>query len=151
MNPVSKLSPPVVPDPFLAEVIAQLKEQVSAQQRVISEKDARLATYAMHVQKLEEELRLERIKRYGKQSEKLSDLQLELLDREPAVASEEIATEAAAGPLPQPEPDKDGEPARKRKPHPGRNPLPAHLKRVKRLCRARRASAGAASVARRPR
>jgi transposase len=133
MNPVSKLSPPVVPDPFLAEVIAQLKEQVSAQQRVISEKDARLATYAMHVQKLEEELRLERIKKYGKQSEKLSDLQLELLDREPAVASEEIATEAAAGPLPQPELEKDGEPARKRKPHPGRNPLPAHLKRVEEI------------------
>ncbi len=42
---------------------------------------------------------MERIKKYGKQSEKLGDLQLELLDLEPAVSSDEIEAEVASGPL----------------------------------------------------
>ena len=98
MNPASKSSVPAVLDPVVAAIIAQLQEKVTAQQQVITEKNARLRTYEMHVQKLEEALRLERIRKYGKQSEKLSDLQLELLDGEPAVSSEEIEAEAASGP-----------------------------------------------------
>jgi transposase len=47
----------------------------------------------MRAQKFEEELRLKRIKKYGKQSEKLSDYQLLLLDLEPAVSSEEVTAE----------------------------------------------------------
>lgn len=103
MDSASNSSLPAVLDPVAAAIIAQLQQKVAAQAQVISEKDARLATYEMHVQKLEEELRMERIRKYGKQSEKLSDLQLELLDGEPAVSSEEIETEAASDPLPKPE------------------------------------------------
>jgi hypothetical protein len=105
----------------------------------------------MHVQKLEEELRLERIRKYGKQREKLGDLQLELLDYEPAVSSDELETEVASGPLPAAAQEKTGEtPRRKNKQHPGRNELPAHLERIKRSSPARPSSADAASAAPRP-
>ena len=46
----------------------------------------------LKIQALTEELRLERIKRYGHKSETLSALQLELLDEEPGV------TETGVGP-----------------------------------------------------
>ncbi len=86
----------------------------------------------MHVRKLKEELRLERIRKYGKQSEKLSDLQLELLDLEPAVSSEEIEAELAGGSLNEEQEQRNAAAAqqKKRKPHPGGNELPAHLERV---------------------
>jgi len=54
----------------------------------------------LKIQVLEERLRQQRIEKYGKQSETLSDLQFELLDGEPAVSSNEIESEAAGGPLP---------------------------------------------------
>ena len=132
MNPASKPSLPAALDPVIAAIIAQLQEKVTAQEQVITEKNARLRTYEMHVQKLEEALRLERVNKYGKQSEKLSDLQLELLDHEPAVSGDEIETEAASGPLPEAEQERTGErtPRRKNQQHPGRNELPAHLERI---------------------
>jgi len=74
-------------DPVVAAIIAQLKQEMK---QAISAKDQIIALSEMRIQKLEEELRLERIKKYGKQSEKLSDLQLNLLDLEPAVSSDEI-------------------------------------------------------------
>ena len=52
----------------------------------------------MKIQRLKEELRLERIRKYGKRSERLSDLQLELLGDEPAVSSEEIEAESKRDP-----------------------------------------------------
>ena len=61
------------PDPVVAAIIAQLKEKVAAQERVIGEKDAELMrsrhalqTSELHIEKLKEALRLERIKKYGK-------------------------------------------------------------------------------------
>jgi len=87
MNPAYKSSFPVVLDPVVAAVMAQLEEQVEAKDRVIATKDQIIAQSELKIQKLEEALRLERIKKYGKQSEKLSDLQLQLLDIEPAVSS----------------------------------------------------------------
>jgi len=83
------------------------------------------------VLKLKEELRLERILKYGKRSEKLSDMQLQMLDLEPAVSSEEIESEIKRGPLPNSgQNDTQDNKPRKRKQHPGRNELPAHLERV---------------------
>jgi transposase len=89
----------------------------------------------MKIQKLVEELRLERIKKYGKQSEKLSDLQLQLLDLEPAVSSEEIAARSNAAryrnrPRATTRPTSSGA---ARQNHPGRNELPAHLERVDKI------------------
>src|ERR1035441_9369175 len=98
-NPASKSTLPAVIDPVVAVVMEQLEEQVEVQDRVIKEKDRALAAAEAIIQKLVEALRLERIKKYGSQSEKLSDLQLQLLDLEPAVSSDEIASEVASGPL----------------------------------------------------
>ncbi len=80
MNPASKSSLPVITDPVIAAMVAQLKQENALYKQSIS-------IYEMKVQKLEQELRLERIRKYGKYSEKLSDLQLQLLDLEPGVSS----------------------------------------------------------------
>lgn len=112
----------------------QLQQRVEAKDRVIAEKDQALAAAETIIQQLKEALRLERIRKYGKQSEKLSDLQLDLLDREPAVSSEEIETEASSGPLPDVGEKAGAEtPRRKNKDHPGRNELPAHLERIEEI------------------
>ena len=99
MNPAVKSILPAVLDPVVAAAMEQLRDKVEAKDRVIAEKNQALAAADAIIRQLKEALRLERIRKYGKQSETLSDLQLELLDREPAVSSEEIETEAAGGPL----------------------------------------------------
>ena len=135
MNPASKPSSPLTLDPVAAAIIAQLREKVAEQQAQIVRAKQALATSELHVQKLAEELRLERIRKYGKPSEKLTDLQLELLDREPAVSSDEIQSEIACGPLP--DSSENSKPAEKqpraRRLHPGRRTLPAHLPRVEQI------------------
>ena len=93
MNPASKSPLSVVLDPVAAAIIAQLKQQLEAKDQEIMRGQQALATTEMLVLKLKEELRLERIRKYGKRSEKLSDLQLQMLDLEPAVSSEEIESE----------------------------------------------------------
>ena len=96
-----------------SEQIAQLKQQL---------------TWAeLKIQVLEERLRLERIKKYGPASEKLSDAQLDLLDLEPGVSNVEVQAESAREPLPAPKPKTN------RRPHPGRQELPADLPRVERV------------------
>jgi transposase len=79
----------------------------------------------LKIQALEEKLRLERIKKYGPASEKLSDAQLELLEWEPGVSNVEVQAESEREPLPAVE--------RKKRPHPGRQELPAGLPRVERV------------------
>ena len=76
----------------------------------------------------DEMIRLMRIEKYGRKSEKLSDEQLSLLETEPGVQPSEIDTEADQA-------DKEaGKPRRKRRnPQPGRIELPAHLPRVEEL------------------
>jgi hypothetical protein len=108
MNPAFKSSLPVALDPIATAILAQLKEKVATQEQALAKKDAQLmraqqalTLSELKIQKLVEELRLERIKKYGKQSETLSDLQLQMLDLEPAVSSEEIAAESQRGPLPE--------------------------------------------------
>ncbi len=140
MNPFAKSCLLAVLDPVVAAVLEQLEEQVEAKDRVISansrviaEKTQALAAAAAIIQQLKEALRLERTHKYGKQSEKLSDLQLELLDLEPAVSSDEIETEIASGPLPEQEKAGETETRSKRKPHTGRNELPAHLERIEEI------------------
>jgi transposase len=142
MNPASKFTLPALLDPVVAAAMEQLQEKVEAKDQALSEKDAELARSRQAlaaaeaiIQQLKEALRLERVKKYGKQSEKLSDLQLELLDGEPAVSSDEIEAEAASGPLPEAEQKKaaEGTPRRTNQPHPGRNQLPAHLERVEEI------------------
>jgi transposase len=95
---------------------------VDLQQQVVS-LERELQWARLKIQVLTEELRLERIKKYGPQSETLSWLQLALLEQEPGVTGEEVEAEAKREPLPS-------APARERKPHPGRQALPKHLPRV---------------------
>ena len=82
----------------------------------------------LKIQKLEEELRQERIARFGPRSEKLSDLQLALLDEEPSVTTEEVAAEGERTSETVKTPPA-AETKRERTAHPGRQPLPAHLPR----------------------
>ena len=75
---------------------------------------------------LKEHIRLLLLSKYGAKSEKLSDAQLNLLEAEPGVSREEVASEAA-----QPKREKLLKP---RAAH-GRAPLPAHLPRVEETVR----------------
>ena len=83
----------------------------------------------MKIRVLEEELRQERIRRMGPHSEKLSDLQLELLQFEPLVTADEVEAEAGRSPFLAPG---AGSTARKpeTKAHPGRQKFSASLRRV---------------------
>ena len=87
-----------------------------------------LAWAHLKIQALQEELRQERILKYGPRSETLSDLQLKLLDQEPGVTREEVEAEARREPI-------VNLPPRERKPHPGRQRLPEHLPRVEEVIR----------------
>jgi transposase len=80
----------------------------------------KFAEYKVRV--LEERLRLIRIEKYGPGSEKLSDLQLELLELEPGVSSLEVQAESQRAQLELP--------LKKARKHPGRQELPADLPRV---------------------
>lgn len=139
MNPASSSPLPEITDPVIAALIAQLRQDNESYKRS-------LALSEMRVQKLEQELRLERIRKYGTHSEKLSDLQLRLLDLEPGVSSVEIEAESRREPLPDTttseEPGTKRKRARRR--HPGRNEFPAHLERVEEIiaCSAEQCTCG---------
>ena len=81
----------------------------------------------LRIQALEEQLRLERIAKYGPGSEKLNSAQLELLELEPGVSREEVEAESKREPPPTDESRKN------RKKHPGRQELPPELPRVERV------------------
>ena len=93
----------------------------------ISDLQKRLRWAEMKIQLLEEQLRLERIEKYGPGSEKLSSAQLELLELEPGVSGQEVEAESKREPLPA------AEPAMSPKKHPGRQELPEELTRVERV------------------
>ena len=96
-----------------AEQIAQLRQQ--------------LHWAELKIQVLEERLRLQLIAKYGPASEKLNDAQLELLEQEPGVSHTEVQAES----------ERAAEPVtagpRERRPHPGRQELPAHLPRREKI------------------
>lgn len=128
-------------DPVVAAILTQLQQQIETQAQQLDEQakkiagDARELDYARRkIEVLEERLRLARIAKYGKQSEKLSDLQLELLELEPGVSSQEVEAESERGPLTWPsaaaKEKTERKPARK---HPGRQTLPGHLERIEKI------------------
>ena len=100
---------------------------VSDPQLRIVQLESELKWAHLKIQVLEEKLRQQRIRMLGPQSETLSNLQLELLaDEEPSATSDEVAAEAKREPI-------QCKPARERKPHPGREPLPESLPRVEKV------------------
>src|SRR5713101_345553 len=72
------------------------------------------------------------IEKYGAGSEKLSNLQLEMLEQEPGVSQAEVQAESERPTLAGDAVDVAGY-QRKRRPHPGRQSLPAELPRVERV------------------
>src|SRR5246127_2073364 len=154
MNPTSKSPLAAALDPVMAAVLEQLRsemrQEVEAKDRIIAEKSQALFAAEAIIQQLKEALRAERVARYGKSSEKLSDLQFQLLDLEPGVSSDEIEQEVASGPLPECPGDtqENRTPTEKqqraRRNHPGRNELPAHLERVEQIiaCTAEQCTCG---------
>jgi transposase len=125
------------PDPILAEIVAQLHaqvakrdQQIADRDQLLSRKNQALALAEIKIKVLEERLRLDRIARYGKRSETLSDLQLQLLDLEPGVSSEEVAAESEREPLKPPPAQDNTSSSKPRRKHPGRQQLPSHLARV---------------------
>lgn len=81
----------------------------------------------LKIQVLQDRLRLQRIKKYGPASDKLSDAQLQLLTEEPGVSRDEVEAESRREALPAPRE------RRERRPHPGRQTLPPELPRVERV------------------
>ena len=69
--------------------------------------------------------RLDLLEKYGPAGEKLSDEQLELLEREPGVSSAEVEAESERAQLKLP--------LKALKKHPGRRELPAHLPRIEKI------------------
>jgi transposase len=129
--PSSAPSTPIPDSSSHADLLEQLKTQVP--EALFAAVSGRLNAYAhelaysqLKIQILEERLRLQRIEKYGPSSEKLSSLQLELLEQEPGVSREEVIAESnREAPPPTSE--------RKKRPHPGRQTLPADLPRVERV------------------
>jgi len=100
---------------------------VSDPQFRIAQLESELKWAHLKIQVLEEKLRQQRIRLLGPHSETLDNLQLELLaDEEPSATSDEVAAEAQRQPITR-------KPARERKPHPGREPLPESLPRVDKI------------------
>lgn len=99
--------------------IEELKQQLDSTQQ-------RLQYAELKVQMLEEQLRRQRIAKYGPSSEKLATLQMELLEEEPGVSDVEVEAESQRERLP---------PVRTQRKHPGRQSLPADLPRVERVIR----------------
>ena len=99
MNPASKSPLSAVHDPVAAAIIAQLQQKVEEQDAQLARSQQALAAADSVIQQLKDALRLERIQKYGKRSETLSDLQLQLLDLEPAVSSDEIDAESRRDPI----------------------------------------------------
>jgi transposase len=90
--------------------------------------EAELTRLEIEIKLLKEQLRLMRIGKYGPKSDQLSDGQLALLECEPGVVAAEIEGEAQR----TEEEKRDTGKGRKR-PHPGRAELPAHLPRIERI------------------
>ena len=110
----------------------QLKRQearIIALQSQLSAALQEVSWAKLKIQSLEEKLRQERIARFGPRSENLSDLQLLLLGEEPSVTLDEVSAEAGREPLPGTVESPAPASKRARKPHPGRQQLPAHLPR----------------------
>lgn len=103
------------------------RRAVQAEQQ--AERAERRAVWAeTRVQQLEERLRLILIEKYGPSSESLSVAQLTMFEEEPGASLDEVAAEAAREALP--EKPEAAKPKRERRPHPGRQTLPSHLRRV---------------------
>lgn len=129
MSALPPLSIPPHSDPIVVAIITQLQQQVETQAQQLQSSARELEYAQLRIRVLEEHLRLRRIAKYGPGSEKLSNLQLQLLEEEPGVSNQEVQAESEREALPPPEDEKK----RQRRKHPGRQTLPADLPRVEKI------------------
>lgn len=106
-------------------LIIGLQHELSLAHQELSIAHRELSWSRLMIEKLKADLRQQHIARFGPRSETLSDLQLSLLTEEPSVTVDEVAAEAQREPLAE----APAAPKRERKPHPGRQSLPANLPR----------------------
>lgn len=124
MNAISSV--PASPFPSDAGLIEHLKQQLCTTQQ-------RLQHAELKIQLLEERLRQRRIEKYGASSEKLSNLQLEMLEQEPGVSAAEVQAESERPVIEGDVIAVAGYARKARRCHPGRQSLPADLPRVEKV------------------
>ena len=107
--------------------------QLQSQAAQIARLQVELRLAELKIQSLEIKLAQERIARFGPRTENVTNLQLLLLDQEPSVTLDEVSAENGREPLGESAPATTTVAAHQRrphrKPHPGRQELPAHLPR----------------------
>jgi transposase len=105
---------------------------LSDAEKIIEQLQQKLQISELRVLVLEERLRQRRIEKYGAGSEKLSNLQLEMLEQEPGVSQAEVRAESERPVIAGDAVEVAGY-RRQRRPHPGRQSLPAELPRVEKV------------------
>lgn len=106
---------------------------LSEAEKLIEQLQQKLQVAELRVLVLEERLRLRRIEKYGAGSEKLSNLQLEMLEQEPGVSQAEVQAESERPVIEGDIMEVAGYQRKARRPHPGRQSLPAELPRVEKV------------------
>jgi transposase len=114
-------------------VIAPISIAGSSESEQIERLKRELEWAHLRIRALEERLRQQRIAKYGPKSEKLSDAQLELLEGEPGVSTDEIEAESQCEPVAAASSGEAESKAGKVRRHPGRQQLPAHLPRIEQV------------------
>ncbi len=113
-----------LPEP-VRQAILDLRAQVESQDKVIRERDQKIADQQKLLQIQSEKIRWFNLKLWGPKGEKLSPNQTLMLLEEGSVTEKEVEQEAAQAPIASPAPK-----ARAARPnHPGRDKLPEHLER----------------------
>src|ERR1700745_3681402 len=110
-------------------LFASLSGTVATYEKQLAATRGELQYARLQIQVLEEHLRRRRIAQYGPGSETLSDLQLQWLEEEPGVSQQEVAAESEREALPPAQEEQK----RQRRPHPGRQTLPAAPARVEKV------------------
>ena len=119
--------------PYSSLPNSSLPTTLSEAQALIAQLQQKLQWSELLRSALEEQLRLRRIEKYGTGSEKLSNLQLELLEEEPGVSQVEVEAESERPPLNSETSEVVMQRKGKAKKHPGRQTLPPHLPRVEQI------------------
>lgn len=101
-------------------------------EKIIEQLRQKLQFSELRVLVLEEQLRQRRLEKYGAGSEKLSNLQLEMLEQEPGVSQAEVQAESER-PVIEGNAIEVAGYQRRRRCHPGRQSLPADLPRVEKV------------------
>jgi transposase len=116
-----------------SQPLASRPVTLSEAEKLIEQLQQKLQVAELRVLVLEERLRLRRIEKYGAGSEKLSNLQLEMLEQEPGVSQAEVQAESERPVIEGDIMEVAGYQRKRRCPHSGRQSLPAELPRVEKV------------------